>query len=344
MGFDSIWTHNRTMPSAFWLCTDWWRAAAAAGHDDVDVGIGVIPAPRMWHPGSLASIAATASLLTNGHFVLGLGTGGYGEQFWSGLGLPNRPIAIMEDYIGALRAAATGGKVAYRGKVLSLRSFSLEAAPPPIPIYLAALGPQMLRLAGRAADGALLNWASPEVIAASSRWLAEGAESAGRSRSDVRLAMYLRCCIDDDVTVARRVIAAEILEKVQPQDRRDKSGGLGYRGQFIRLGFEREIVQLEDKLARGASTSDLLDDVPEALCSAAGYYGTAADAPRRLAELTSGLDQVVLRLVPAVRDLDRIRATLDALAPDRIRAAIASQPAPAAHLPSPEYHDTEHAQ
>ena len=65
----------------------------------------------------------------------------------------------------------------YRGPILARvgagpgapgwpRSASLELAGlPPAPVYLAALGPQMLRLAGEIADGTLLNWATPERIA-----------------------------------------------------------------------------------------------------------------------------------------------------------------------------------
>ena len=57
---------------------------------------------------------------------------------------------------------------------------------PPAPVYLAALGPQMLRLAGEVAEGALLNWATPERIAASRSRIAEGAVRAGRDPGESR--------------------------------------------------------------------------------------------------------------------------------------------------------------
>ena len=66
------------------------------------------------------------------------------------------------------------------------RTASLGVADlPPAPVYLAALGPQMLRLAGETADGALLNWATPERIAVSRVRIDEGAPR-GRPRPGVR--------------------------------------------------------------------------------------------------------------------------------------------------------------
>jgi len=288
------------------------------------VGIGVVPAPQLWHPASLASQAATAATFSGGRFVLGLGTGGYGPQFWESVRLPDKPIAVMRDYVLTLRAAFRGGPVDYHGKTLSLTNFALEQPPPPVPIYLAALGPQMLRLAGQCADGVLMNWASPEAIARSAEVLGEGIAAAGRRREDVTLAMYLRCVVDDDVDAARRILAAEVLDKIAPTDRRDVQSMAGYRGQFVRLGFEDAVIKLEERFLAGASIVDLLDEVPAELCGAAGFYGRAADAPGRIAELARGLDEVVLRVVPTRKGPEAARAAMTALAPDRVRAAMAA--------------------
>jgi alkanesulfonate monooxygenase SsuD/methylene tetrahydromethanopterin reductase-like flavin-dependent oxidoreductase (luciferase family) len=324
LGFDSIWTPKRTLPDSFHLCVRWSERSALIKPGGMDVGIGVVPAPQMWHPASLASQAATAAMFSGGRFILGIGTGGYGPTFWDSVGLPNRPIGVMRDYVGALRATFRGGPVDYTGRTLSLHNFALEKAPPPVPIYLGALGPQMLRLAGECADGVLMNWASPETIAQSARWLEEGIARARRDRADVTLSMYLRCAIDDDIDAARRTIATEILEKIAPTGRRDVDGMHGYRGQFVRLGFESDVVKLEQRLAGGASMQDLLDDVPSAMCAAAGYFGTAESAAARVADLTRGLDAVVIRVIPVNRNKHVAIDTMKALAPDRIRAAAAA--------------------
>src|SRR6478735_6228102 len=127
----------------------------------------------MWTPLALAAQAATLAQLSAGQFVLGLGTGGYGPGFWASVGLPDRPIAVMREYVTEVRGLLAGQQVT-AGPIIA-RADSAPGAPgwprsaslgladlPPAPVYLAALGPQMLRLAGEIADGALLNWATPE--------------------------------------------------------------------------------------------------------------------------------------------------------------------------------------
>jgi alkanesulfonate monooxygenase SsuD/methylene tetrahydromethanopterin reductase-like flavin-dependent oxidoreductase (luciferase family) len=319
MGFDRIWTPRRSMPDSFYVCLRWWEESIKHRAGGIDVGIGVVPAPDVWTPAALACQAASLSELTGGRFILGIGTGGYGPEFWKRLGLPNRPIGVMRDYMGALKAAFRGGSITYEGEILSLRNFTMEKAPPRVPIYLAAMGPQMLRLAGRCADGVLMNWVSPDDLPRATQSVEGGIAAAGRERRDVSLAMYLRCAVDDDVDTARRFMAAEILDKLAPTDRRPIATSLiGYRGQFARLGFEEEVVRLENRFRQGASAQDLVDDVPPEMCAAAGYYGTSEDACDRVAELASGIDELIIRVVaagtePAVR-------TMRALSPARIRA------------------------
>ncbi len=163
------------MPDSFHVCAAW-------SHDtSLRTGIAVVPAARMWTRWPAAQ-AATLAQLSSGRFVLGLGTGGFGPGFWL-VGLPDRPIAVMRGRHPGPRAAGRpyrhgrrdGGRRRRRGHAGWPSSASLGAADlPPAPVYLAALGPQMLRLAGEAADGALLNWATPEHIAVSLPRIDEG--------------------------------------------------------------------------------------------------------------------------------------------------------------------------
>ena len=115
---------------------------------------------------------------------------------------------------------------------------------------LAALGPQMLRLAGEISDGALLNWATPERIAVSRELVDAGAARAGRDPGSVPLTMYIRVCIDDDVAAARRAFGTQVLGYAMghpgiPQNE-------GYRGLFGQMGFDAELTELEARRDRGA--------------------------------------------------------------------------------------------
>ena len=80
--------------------------------------------------------------------------------------MPDRPVvAVMRDYLRILRGLLDGEEVNYTGKATSLRGVKLGFKPPRVPIYVGALGPQMVKLAGELADGVIPSWSSPEQVA-----------------------------------------------------------------------------------------------------------------------------------------------------------------------------------
>src|SRR6202522_4518046 len=265
LGFESLWTPAGGFPDAFHVCAAWSESTP------LRTGISVVPAARMWSPLGLAAQAATLAQLSSGRFVLGLGTGGYGPGFWASVGLPDRPIAVMREYVTEVRGLLAGQQVT-AGPIVAgpagpgapgwPRSASLGLGdPPPAPGYLAARGPQMLRLAGETADGALLNWATPERIAVSRLAIAPGAARAGRDPGAVPMTMYIRVCIDDDVAAARQAFGTQVLGYAMgrpgmPQD-------AGYRGLFAQMGFEAELAELEGRRDRGAGMAELVAAAPD---------------------------------------------------------------------------------
>jgi alkanesulfonate monooxygenase SsuD/methylene tetrahydromethanopterin reductase-like flavin-dependent oxidoreductase (luciferase family) len=319
LGFDSLWTPAGGVPDSFHVCAAWSQDTA------LRTGISVVPAARMWTPPGLAAQAATLAQLSAGRFVLGVGTGGYGPGFWASVGLPNRPIAVMREYVTQVRAllagqTVTGGKADIGGGTPGWpRSASLGAQDlPPAPVYLAALGPQMLRLAGEAADGALLNWATPEHVAVSRARIGEGAARAGRDPGVVPVTMYIRVCIDDDVAAARRALGQQVLGYALgrpgiPQD-------AGYRGLFAQMGFDEVLRDLEARRDRGAPLAELVDAAPDQMLQAVGYYGPAEAAPAAFARLSIGLDEAIVRVITARPGLEPVIAAMAALTPTLIRA------------------------
>jgi alkanesulfonate monooxygenase SsuD/methylene tetrahydromethanopterin reductase-like flavin-dependent oxidoreductase (luciferase family) len=281
----------------------------------------------MWTPLGLAAQTATLAQLSGGRFVLGLGTGGYGPQFLASLGLANRPIALMREYVTAVRGllagqAVTAGPLIGAGapgwpQTVSLGVTDLPAAP----VYLAALGPQMLRLAGECADGALLNWATPERIAASRALVDEGAARAGRGPGTVPLTMYIRVCVDEDVAAARQAFGAQVLGYAMGQPGVPQTAG--YRGLFAQMGFEAELSELERRRDRGTAMPELVDAAPEEMLRAVGYYGPPAEAPAAFARLSAGLDEAIVRIITARPGLEPVGAAMAALSPARIRSAAA---------------------
>src|ERR1700721_4725177 len=111
--FESLWTPAGGVPASFHVCAAWSQDTS------LRTGISVVPAARMWTPLALAAQAATLAQLSEGQFVLGLGTGGYGPSFWASVGLPDRPIAVMREYVTEVRALLAGRPV-NAGPILAL--------------------------------------------------------------------------------------------------------------------------------------------------------------------------------------------------------------------------------
>jgi alkanesulfonate monooxygenase SsuD/methylene tetrahydromethanopterin reductase-like flavin-dependent oxidoreductase (luciferase family) len=313
LGFESLWTPALGVPDAFHVCTAWSQDTSLA------TGIAVVPAVRMWTPLALAMQAATVAQLSSGRFVLGLGTGGYGPQFWESLGLPDRPIAVMRELVTVIRRLLAGETVTAEDPGLRLRSASLGVTGlPPAPVYLAALGPQMLRLAGSVSEGALLNWATPERIAASRALIAEGAERAGRDPGQVPAVMYVRVCVDDDVAAARRAFGTQVLSYAM--GRPGVPNTAGYRGLFAQMGFDAVLAELEARRERGAAMAELVDAAPDELLRAVGYFGPADGAAAAVARLSAGLDESIVRVITARPGPGPVVEAMTVLRPSAIRA------------------------
>src|SRR5262249_38742086 len=156
---------------------------------------------------------ASINELTDGRLSLGIGLGAYtSPAVRAQFGLPDvSPLAVMRDQVTTVRGFFAGSKVDYDGKFVQFHRVSLGGSAKPVPVYLAALNPAMLRLAGEIADGLTPNWTSAEHLAWLRQHLAEGALKAGRDPASVPVAQYIRVCVDDDEDAARRAFVGNML-------------------------------------------------------------------------------------------------------------------------------------
>jgi F420-dependent oxidoreductase-like protein len=154
LGYDSVWvTHGAGRDSFVVL------AAYGAATTRVGLGNGVVPIyPR--HPVAMAQAALTLAEQTQGRFRLGIGVS-HRASMEAALGLPlTSPLEDMREYVAALRPALAG-KADVQGRHHRVRwTYAVPEPPPAPPLYLAALSPRMLELAGEVADGAVL-WLTP---------------------------------------------------------------------------------------------------------------------------------------------------------------------------------------
>ena len=246
------------------------------------LGTGVIPM-RSRTPRLTAMAAATVHERSGGRLVLGIGTGGSGR-------------GALE----ALRATVTeirtllAGEPDEDGDQLSLDPGS------PVPVWVSALGPRAMRLAGEIADGVILNWCTPDRIAFARARIAEGAEAARRDPAEVAISVYVRSWVGGDETEA---ISA--LKEMAGQYASYPS----YRRQFDEMGLGPQA-----SVAGQAHRAGRPEDVPEVLvrtvCAVGDEAGGRVEAFR-----DAGADLPIVYPVATADAAASIRGTLLALAP-----------------------------
>lgn len=176
-------------------CRDAFQLCALASRETshIRLSTGVVN-PYTRNPTSLAMALATLDEVSSGRAQLGMGTSSPSlirDQMGIEVG---KPATVMAETTAIVRGLLAGETVTLDGERFVYNGAKLEARPVQarVPIFFAAMGPQMLRLAGRVADGVLLNvGASTEYV----RWAVEqvyaGAEAVGRARSDLTIAAWL---------------------------------------------------------------------------------------------------------------------------------------------------------
>lgn len=169
-------------------------ALAAVTEPRLRLGVAVVPAFTRG-PGLLAMTAAAMSELSEGRFTLGLGASSPAVvERWNAVPF-DRPYARTRDTLRFLRKALAGERVDETYETFAVKGFRLSRPVTHVPeVFLAALRPGMLRLAGREADGAILNWL--------------GADDVARCRAEVgagTIAARLFVVPTDDADLARRV-------------------------------------------------------------------------------------------------------------------------------------------
>jgi alkanesulfonate monooxygenase SsuD/methylene tetrahydromethanopterin reductase-like flavin-dependent oxidoreductase (luciferase family) len=322
LGYASAWTPEGNGQDSFQVCAQRWSASKAVTPGGLKTGISVSPVVHRT-PVAFAMSAGTLTRLTGGRFTLGLGSGlAYQPRARRSLGLPSlSALSMMRDYLTTTRALLAGEEVTYEGPVVRLRKVRLDIDPPPsTPVHLAALGPEMLRLAGELADGAALNWCTPEQRRWSRERIAEGAARIGRDSAEVEVGEYIRVCVDEDEDVARRAFARSLmLYALGPRVPTERERTMGYRAHFERLGFADELAALDRMRSGGAARDEVVDAFPEELMRSVGYYGPAAGAAAAFKQIAEGLDIAIVRVVAARPGLDSVLAVMRACRPELLR-------------------------
>jgi len=204
-GFDQIWTGNDFLGESALVALP----AIAMSTSTIRFGSAVID-PVSIHPGQIAMFASGLQELSGGRFNLGIGSGSDAFFRMAGIEAP-APVARTRNAILTVRALTQGrSPKGIKGVSADWAANARLRFHRPVPIYVGAMGPRMLDLTGRLADGALPLCLPPTQFRRVHEQIAAGAIAAGRSVDDLDIAACLWTSVDDDPDIARRLLARHI--------------------------------------------------------------------------------------------------------------------------------------
>ena len=261
-------------------------------------------------PATLAMSAAGVAETAPGRFVLGVGSGSRPiVEFWNG-GRFERPVTRVRETIDFLRSAFAGERVTMEGETVSAQGFRMTRPPAsPIPIYVAALRSGMLRAAGEAADGVIINWLSAEDSRQAVAVAREAASAAGRADSFevvARLMVGIDPPSPETDIFLRRHICAYLTVPV-------------YRAFHVWLGRKEALTPMWEAWDAG-DRRGAVAAIPQEVIDDVILHGTMDEIRAHVGRyLDAGVDTAVLRLITAETDPARLQAVqleaLRALAP-----------------------------
>ncbi|MDZ7675571.1 MAG: TIGR03564 family F420-dependent LLM class oxidoreductase [Acidimicrobiales bacterium] len=200
-GFRSYWLGQFNLLDAMTTMT-----AAAPSTEQIEFGTAVVPT---WtsHPMAMATRALTAQSLCGGRLTLGIGLA-HKPSVEEGLHLTwEKPVRHMLDYLEVLSSLFATGSASYRGEIWSLETEGPRPTDAPPKLMLAALGDQMLRIAGRRTDGTILWCVGPKAIETHiAPRINEAAADADRPAPSV--VCSVPCWVTDEPAKAREFIGS----------------------------------------------------------------------------------------------------------------------------------------
>jgi 5,10-methylenetetrahydromethanopterin reductase len=270
-GFDQFWVSN----DLFLRSAPVILAAVAGATSQIEIGTCILN-PYSIHPSEIAMLAATLDELSGCRFNLGLAAGAADFLGWAGI-QQARPLADTRATIVAIRALLRGERGPLPGPFAPWTedAYLRFAAPRVTPIYLGAMSPGMLRLAGQLADGALPLLFPPEHYYGVRPLIEEGMAARDASLGEIDLAACIWVALDEDRDAARRALAQKV----------------AYYGHALsplileRLGLTREdFAPIERALMTERDEPKALALVDERML-AIGVVGAARDVIARLEPL-----------------------------------------------------------
>jgi F420-dependent oxidoreductase-like protein len=246
LGFDSAWAAEAYGSDAATVLS--WVAAQTTR---IDIGSAVFQIPGRT-PALTAMTAATLDTLSGGRFRLGLGVSGpQVSEGWHGVRF-NKPLARTREYVEIVRMALARETVRHEGEFWTLPlpdgpgkalRLTVHPASERIPIYLAAIGPKNLELAGEIADGWLAIFFAPEHSGELMGHIEAGRTKAGKPLAGFDVVPTVPVVVGDDVEACAAPLRHYAALYV---------GGMGSREQnfynrlAVSMGYDEAAARVQD--------------------------------------------------------------------------------------------------
>jgi probable F420-dependent oxidoreductase len=301
-GFEAVW-----VPEGGGRDSLTSLATIAMKTNSVKLGTGILPIFART-PTNTAMSAAGMAAVSDGRFLLGLGVG-HAPTVESRDGIPfKQPMTRMRETIQIIKALLSGEEVNFTGKQFKITGASMGAATPKtkVPIYIAALGPQMLEMVGELADGVLMNWTAVDYLGEAIGHIKRGAERAGRDPNEIDIAGYVRVAVGDNLTESR--------DSLRRQVARYASNPF-YRNFFAQTGFDKEMSAAAAALADG-NLDKAADSITEEMQDQVAIVGTVEECRAALEKRrAAGLQLPVIAPFAVGDNMASHRHVIEAMAP-----------------------------
>ncbi len=286
LGYDSFWVPEAWGYDIFQVLTE-----MAIGTKRIKLGTAIVNVYSR-SPGLIAMSAATIDEISEGRFILGIGTSGlkviegfHGRPF-------AKPLTQTRDVIRVVRTLLAGGKLSDAGaENAAYRPFTLEMTPVrrSIPIYVAALRQKAIESIGELADGWIPTFWPYEHLAEGRAWINAGAARAGRDPGAIVTAPFttaLPLGLEAGGMMAKKIISFYI-------------GGMGdyYIELLSRFGFADDCKKIAELYQNKATRAQAAAAVPERMIEALTISGDPAACIEELRRRRSfGIDLPILNL------------------------------------------------
>jgi len=287
-GLEYAWTYDSHV---LWQDSYATLPLAAAQTERIKLGH-FVTNPGIRDPTVTASWYATAHDISNGRMAMGIGRGDSSRRV---VGLQPVKVAEFERRCRMIKDLMNGREVEWNDKTLKLEWVRPEL--PEIPMWIAGYGPKALAVAGRVADGVIIQLADPQII----QWIMDtarkAAEEAGRDPSELKCIVGAPSNVTDDIESARE--QAKWFPAMVSNHVMDLIERYGFDSEIPAALTEyvkaRKFYDYKEHSRVGAKHGEFVtDEIVDRFC----VLGTPAQAAEKLKELESvGVDQFNIYLM-----------------------------------------------